>query len=228
MADAGKETSIELWKVVDQYPNYLVSNYGRVYSCRRKTILRIKSRPDGYRNVSLTNKKQRSFFRVHRLVAQHFIPNPDHKPQVNHKNDDPSDNRASNLEWVTTEEHGRHTSRLKRLGMHLVVAEDAAKSNLSQRELAKKHGVAHSTVWYYIKEYGHMFDESLEPPEPPILTDREIVQRAIATASRQAKPQDTRWGVVKNLVGCGSTMAKRICLKYGFDPDRTKEDFNSE
>lgn len=51
----------------------------------------------------------RKFYYVHRLVATKFLPNPENKPQVNHKDMDPSNNKVSNLEWVTNGENGHHS-----------------------------------------------------------------------------------------------------------------------
>lgn len=64
----------------------------------------------GYKAVIMRDQgKGRTVF-VHRLVGMAFIPNPDNKPQINHKNGDKTDNRPENLEWCTNTENRRHRS----------------------------------------------------------------------------------------------------------------------
>lgn len=88
---------------------YTVSKYGAVYSLKTKKYLTqysIDSR--GYQAVGLYKDSKSKTGKVHRLVAQAFIPNPDNKPHVNHIDGNKLNNYASNLEWVTHQENTSH------------------------------------------------------------------------------------------------------------------------
>lgn len=106
----------EIWKDIEGYEGlYQVSNLGRVRSLPRRTtkgkILKTFIDYAGYEIVTLcnTNKKNPSCkFRVHRLVAQAFITNPNELPQVNHIDGNKLNNSAENLEWVTAKENINH------------------------------------------------------------------------------------------------------------------------
>ena len=116
---------METWKNIKGYEGlYQVSSMGRVKSLERKDCLGriVKERVlkpcidrYGYLFVNLcAGGKKRTFF-VHRLVCQAFHENPDNKPQVNHLNEDKTNNRVCNLEWATAKEnlnHGTHNERM--------------------------------------------------------------------------------------------------------------------
>ena len=74
-------------------------------------VIQINKRRCGYHEVNLYKNNNVKRFKVHRLVAQAFIPNPQGKPQVNHIDGDKSNNRASNLEWATDKENKAHAWR---------------------------------------------------------------------------------------------------------------------
>ena len=82
-----------------------VGGGGVVKSLERKTK---GSKSNGYFVVNLNKDKKNKSFRVHRLVASAFIPNPENKPFVNHKNGIKIDNRIENLEWCTPKENTSH------------------------------------------------------------------------------------------------------------------------
>lgn len=103
----------EQWKQVDGFPHYEVSNFGRVRSFPqdglvrgRKTIRYLTGTSNqGYIRVSLSNGKLKKREYVHRLVANAFIDNPEHKRCINHKDNDRANNHSDNLEWCTHQEN---------------------------------------------------------------------------------------------------------------------------
>ena len=90
---------------INDYPNYLIYEDGRVYSKKRKHFLKPKVRKDGYSQVILSKNNKVYCRTIHRLVALHYIPNTDNKPQVDHIDRNKQNNNISNLRWVTHQEN---------------------------------------------------------------------------------------------------------------------------
>lgn len=104
----------EVWKDIDGCSTHQISNMGRVYVKSINMIIygRLKH---GYRNVYIQdNAGINHMYAVHRLVAQAFVPNPNNKPQVDHIDSNPENNKATNLRWVTQEEQLRNEESLKK------------------------------------------------------------------------------------------------------------------
>ena len=101
-------------KEINGFPGYFVTPEGKVFSTRQGNLKELKQSPDkrGYPMVALNNRanniKYRTF-RIHRLVAEAYIPNPDNLPQVNHINEDKWDNRVENLEWLSNADNIRYS-----------------------------------------------------------------------------------------------------------------------
>ena len=99
---------------IEDYPNYLIYPEGRVWSKIGKgRFLKHTVNQDGYHQVGLCRDGKQKKFKVHRLVAQAFIPNPDNKPEVDHINQNTHDNRLENLRWVTSLENGQNKGKNK-------------------------------------------------------------------------------------------------------------------
>lgn len=109
-------------KSIENYTGYFVSDDGKIYCNlgkgnrdKNKTVelYEIKPRPthNGYTRIYARNTitGKRNDLYVHRLVAEYFIPNPDNKKYVNHKNCIRNDNRVENLEWCTAKENTDYT-----------------------------------------------------------------------------------------------------------------------
>ena len=111
-------TDEEIWCPIKGYENiYEVSDKGRVKSLKfgKERILKLGITTDGYLMVKLLKNGEMKPYRVHRLVAQTFIPNPDNLPQVNHIDENPSNNKVENLEWCDAKynnNYGTHNQRM--------------------------------------------------------------------------------------------------------------------
>jgi len=90
-------------------PGYIITPEGKVFSKTSNRFLKTFLSPTGYERVKIRNKK----YLVHRLVAKHFVsnPNPKEKTQVNHKDGNKLNNHFTNLEWVTPSENVKHSVR---------------------------------------------------------------------------------------------------------------------
>jgi hypothetical protein len=93
---------------LDDFPGYFVSDTGALMNSRGK-VLKLRADKDGYLRTNLYKEvngvKQVNTVRVHRLVAQTFIPNPDNYPVVDHIDRDTTNNHVSNLRWATVSEN---------------------------------------------------------------------------------------------------------------------------
>jgi hypothetical protein len=98
----------EEWKDINGYKNYEVSSFGRIRNKNTGRILKAANK-GGYYSVGLSDKKTKSFS-VHTLVARAFIPNPENKDTVNHKDKNGLNNNINNLEWMTIPENNKHRS----------------------------------------------------------------------------------------------------------------------
>ena len=97
----------EIFKPIDGFDKYFVSNMGNVKSDKTNRLLKVQKKI-GYSTVGLSIINKRYCFLIHRLVAKAFIPNPENKLTVNHINHNTHDNRVENLEWSTSKEQNDH------------------------------------------------------------------------------------------------------------------------
>lgn len=141
---------------------YKVSDYGRVMHWKKRLVLKQTVDHNGYKNVFLKRKK----YRVHRLVALAFIPNPENKPCVNHINGIKINNYVKNLEWVTELENRQHADKTglakgvagKRVrnwktGMEYESIREAARQTGKDEERIRDclHGRRSSAGWEFVK-----------------------------------------------------------------------------
>ena len=102
---------------IKDFPDYYATDSGDIYSRnyertgRIKKLILVKGNT-GYLRVCLHKNKKQFNKSVHRLVAKAFIPNPENKPYINHKNGIKTDNRVENLEWCTQSENSKHAYRI--------------------------------------------------------------------------------------------------------------------
>lgn len=135
----------EIWRDIKGWEGvYAISNFGRVYSYRNDLYLAQIPNQDGYLRVRLSNNGFRKMEFIHRLVALHFIDNPDKKPQVNHKDENRQNNRVDNLEWVTAKEnnnYGNHNAKVAKAHSKPVKCIETGEIFPSGKAAGEKYGI---------------------------------------------------------------------------------------
>ena len=132
----------ERYTTIDAFPDYQITSYGRVLSLKHGKLKELKQRKNNWQYYYVNLWKNGKMFSktVHRLVAQAFIPNPEHKAQVNHIDEDVTNNHISNLEWVTSKENLNHGTRNER----------ASKTMSDGRRKGFKHTRARAVIGFKI------------------------------------------------------------------------------
>ena len=133
----------EIWREVEGFPSYMVSNKGRVktlrkeYYCGNHHSLRVEEEHQispttikgGYKRVLLSKDGKRKAFLVHRLVALAFIPNPNNYKEVNHKDETTDNNVVENLEWCNPSYNINYGSRNTKAGNSIKKCWERRKQN---------------------------------------------------------------------------------------------------
>ena len=101
-------TNREIWKRIDGYANYEVSNFGRVCNATTERMLKANLGSSGYLAVSLSKKEKAKTHNIHKLVAHEWLDNPDNKRCVDHMDGNQNNNHIENLRWATHSENSQN------------------------------------------------------------------------------------------------------------------------
>lgn len=154
----------EIWKDIPGYEGlYQVSNMGRVLSLHyRKSnkarLLSPRKERHNYLNVFLCKNGHKEIKKIHQLVALAFLPNPNKYTEINHKDENPQNNRADNLEWCSRNynmNYGNRASKFIEASGHKILQMDMScnviKEWPSVRTAAKHIGVANQNLFATLK-----------------------------------------------------------------------------
>jgi hypothetical protein len=152
---------MRIWKDIDGYEGlYKISNDAKVWNCKRKMFQKKSLGTHGYRFVNIGKDGKRSNPLIHRLVAAAFIPNPDNKPYINHKDGHKLNNKLENLEWCTHKENICHAVAMQlkpsmkggsnywncKLTTDQIYELMRVKDTMTVYELAEKFNVTHVNI----------------------------------------------------------------------------------
>lgn len=128
---------------------YAVTSCGKVYSYRSKKFLKPHKDKGGYLYVGLYKGGERESYKIHRLVAEAYLPNPEELPQVNHKDENKENNALPNLEWCDQSYNSNYGSRNERMAKSLskpIFCEELNKTFDGAHAAARELGLDNSHI----------------------------------------------------------------------------------
>lgn len=141
-----KDQMKEILKDIEGYEGlYQISNLGNVKSLISNKILKPKKDKDGYLMVNLYKQGKVKTYKIHRLVTQAFIENPNNYLEVNHRDEDKTNNYVTNLEWCTREYNNNYGTRNKKTSKPVMCLE-TGKVYYSANEAARQTGFAQGNI----------------------------------------------------------------------------------
>lgn len=128
---------------------YAVTSCGKVWSYKRSKFLSQRYDKDGYPRIDLYKDGKAKTYFIHRLVAEAYIPNLDNLPQINHKDEDRTNNSVNNLEWCSAQynvNYGTRTERAMQGVRKPVLCVELNKVFRSQKEAAEELGLVATCI----------------------------------------------------------------------------------
>jgi len=164
MVTESKIKGYNMVKVIDGFPNYEISSEGWIRNIKTNKKFYGSIATIGYRETTLAKKGKKYKRYLHRLIAEHFIPNsePEIKTQVNHIDGNKLNNNLDNLEWVTPSENIKHAwdtnlrpynRKLSKEEYKKLLLNDFFKMGKSITEIAKEKGIGLTQLSLHFKEF---------------------------------------------------------------------------
>jgi len=162
---------METINVNDLNGRYLINRSGEIFDNVREKNITPYLDDKGYFRIALYVNNKQKHFRIHRLLAFTFIPNPKNKPFINHKNGIKSDNRIENLEWCTPKENSKHAARTglskfpigekasnAKVTNKLAIEIYRQRFKFTRKELGKKYGLSKGCIQLLVtgKTWSHI------------------------------------------------------------------------
>ena len=219
----------------DEKTNFMISTKGRIFSLNYNKTGKIKElkvclNADGHKEVTLKFKGVDYNRRIHRLVALAFMPNPDNKPHVHHKDGDSLNNDIENLMWVTQEEHEILTVLLnqydKRYGENNPVTKYTdeqihhvckllSDNKLCMKDIEKETGVAYYVIQLirYKKCYREIITSQYDFSNYNVFNDYKYTDEQIHHVCKLLEMKKFTDNEISNLTSVSYSMVKSIRLK---------------
>lgn len=160
------ENKQEIWHLIQGWENYSISNQGRVKNNKTNKIRATYINNSGYECVLLYDKGKHKHFLIHRLVADGFIPNPNHLSEINHKDENKLNNYDSNLEWTSHKEnclYGQRNIKTTFKKSRPIICIETQEEFLNATEIKNKYGYDNSLIHkcckgVYKQAYGYHWE----------------------------------------------------------------------